>query len=161
MELVTTASESNSFFDFLVKSHSGLRWIILALLLAAIVMAFSGRSNGKPFASNKKVYLFTMISMHIQLLIGLILYFMSPAVKIALNNFGAAMKIAPLRFAALEHLLMMLIAVALITIGYSKSKKAEDDSKKHKAIFLFYTIALIVILAAIPWPFRGWGHGWF
>lgn len=152
--------ETGAFYDFLIKSHSGLRWIILILLLASIVLAFGGRSNGKPFANNKKVYMFTMISVHIQLLIGLILYFISPVVKMALSNFGAAMKISPLRFAALEHLVMMLIAVALITIGYSKSKKAADDSKKHKAIFLFYTIALIVILASIPWPFRGWGHGW-
>jgi hypothetical protein len=153
--------ETGDFYNFLIKSHSGLRWIILLLMLASIVMAFGGRSNGKPFASNKKVYMFTMISVHIQLLVGLILYFISPVVKLALNNFGAAMKSAPLRFASLEHLVMMLIAVALITVGYSKSKKALDDSKKHKSIFVFYTIALIVILAAIPWPFRGWGHGWF
>lgn len=153
--------EAGTFYNFILKSHSGLRWIILILLLASIFMAFGGKKSGKPFMQNKKVYMFAMISVHIQLLIGLMLYFISPAVKMALSNFGAAMKIAPLRHVALEHLVMMLVSVALITIGYSKSKKATEDSKKHHAIFLFYTIALICILVSIPWPFRGWGHGWF
>lgn len=152
--------EAGTFYGILNDTHSVLRWIILVLLLASIFMAFSGRKSGKPFAANKKVYLFTLISAHLQLLIGLIQYFISPSVKIALANFGAAMKIAPLRFVALEHLLMMLIAIALITVGYSKSKKAQDDSKKHRTVFVFYLIALIIILAAIPWPFRGWGHEW-
>lgn len=108
-------------------------------------------------AKDKKLGLFALIFTHSQFLIGLILYFISPKVVFS----GAAMKDSALRFFLVEHILLMLVAVALITIGYSKSKKAELDSKKFKLTFWFFIIALVLILAGIPWPFQNYGTGWF
>ena len=145
-------------FDILKHAHSGWRWIVLALLIYAIFNAFTKMQSGKSFEEkDRKLNLFTMISVHIQLLFGLIIYFMSPSVQ-----FGAAtMKDSMLRFFTVEHFAMMLIAVILITVGNSRSKKAVEDAKKFKNTFTFYLIGLIIILVGIPWPFRGFGNGWF
>ncbi|MBI1226182.1 MAG: cytochrome B [Bacteroidetes bacterium] len=140
----------------LLHAHSGLRWIVLILLIAATFMALlKWRSNAPYTEGGRKLNLFTMISMHIQLLIGLVLYFMSGRVDFS------QMKDAMFRFFTVEHSLMMIIAIALVTIGHSKSKKTMDEVKKHKTIFIFYGIALLLVLVAIPWPFRGFGNGWF
>jgi len=138
-------------YNILVHAHSGLRWIALLLILIAMFKAFSGMKNNKVFsAGDKKIALFTLISFHIQLLIGLVLYFMSPKSQI-IEGF---MKNPMLRFYGMEHLIMMIIAIVLVTMGYSKSKKQTTDKAKHKKIAVFYTIALIIVLVAIPWPFR-------
>jgi hypothetical protein len=90
--------------------------------------------------------------MDLQLLTGLVLYFfLSPVTKIALSDFGGAMKNPDLRFYAVEHLSMMLIAVILVHIGRAKSKKAVFDRDKFKQGAIFFLIALVVIVAAIPW----------
>ncbi|MCF8247509.1 MAG: cytochrome B [Saprospiraceae bacterium] len=140
----------------LIHAHSGLRWVVLALLVAATFMSLlKWRSNAPYTDGGRKLNFFTMISMHVQLLLGLALFFMSDKV-----NFSQ-MKDAMYRFFSVEHTTMMLIAIALVTIGHVKSKKATDEAKKHKTIFIFYGIALLLVLLAIPWPFRGWGNGWF
>jgi hypothetical protein len=113
------------------------------------------RSNAPYTEGSRKLNLFTMISMHVQLLIGLALYFMSGRVDFS------QMKDAMYRFFTVEHTTMMLIAIVLVTIGHSKSKKTADEAKKSKTIFIFYGLALLLVLLAIPWPFRGWGNGWF
>lgn len=137
--------------NILIHAHSGLRWIVLILLILAIVKMISGWTGLKEFkASDKKIALFAMISYHTQFLIGLVLFFISA--KTARPEGFMGIKV--FRFFNVEHSLMMIIAMVLITIGYSKSKKIEEDKKKFKTIAIFYTIALIIILAAIPWPFR-------
>ncbi len=140
----------------LIHAHSGLRWIVLILLLAAIFKSLmKWRSNVGYSESDRKTNLFAMISMHIQLLLGLALFSMSGRVDFS------QMKDAMFRFFSVEHTTMMLIAIVFVTIGHAKSKKTTDDAKKHKTIFIFYLIALLLVLAGIPWPFRGWGNGWF
>lgn len=141
----------------LLAAHSGLRWIVLLLLLITIFNAFSKKSKGNFSEGDRKLALFTMISVHIQFTIGLILYFVSPMVVFS----GAAMSNSIQRFYLVEHSVLMIISVALITIGHSKSKKATSGTQKFKHISLFYLIALILILAAIPWPFRIPTAGWF
>lgn len=101
-----------------------------------------GYTNG-----NRKLNLFAMISMHIQLLIGLVLYFLSP--KVNLGDFGGAMKDAVSRYWTVEHALMMIIAIVIITIGHSKSKKAETGESKHKVVAIFYTISFAIVLLTI------------
>jgi uncharacterized membrane protein len=91
--------------------------------------------------------LFGLIFAHIQLLVGLILYFYSPFVK--LTEMAATMKDASLRYWTVEHLVMMIFAVVLITVGHSKSKKATDAVQKHRTVAIFYGLALLVILVAI------------
>ena len=102
--------------------------------------------------------LFTLIAFHTQLLIGLSLFFTSSKVAYV----EGFMKVDILRFYGMEHLLMMVISIALVTVGYSKSKKAATSQLKFKKIVVFYTLALVVLLAGIPWPFReALGAGWF
>lgn len=141
----------------LIAAHSGMRWIILILLIVAIVNAVVSKNSGKYEKKDKMLNLFTMISLHTQLLIGLILYFVSPKVAFV----SGWMKNAYLRFFGMEHFLLMLIAIVLITIGRKKAEKETVIAKKHSKIVTFYLIGLILILAGIPWPFRFPGIGWF
>src|SRR5690606_14675010 len=124
--------------------HSGLRYVVLLLLILAIISAISGLAGKKPYTEgNRKLNLFTLISGHIQLLIGLALYAMSSMVTF--NDMSNVMKTANLRYWTVEHISMMVLAIILITVGHSKSKKAVDASAKHKSIAVFYTIALVII----------------
>jgi cytochrome bd-type quinol oxidase subunit 2 len=132
--------------SFLQHLHSGFRYIVLALILAAIIGAFIGLTGKKPYTNgNRKLNLFAMISAHTQLLIGIVLYFVSPLVQFN----SETMKNKVTRYFTVEHWVIMLIALALITIGHSKSKKAATGEAKHKAIVTFYLIALVIILAGI------------
>ena len=140
----------------LVHAHSGLRWIVLILLFAAVAVAigkWQGRSGYTE--GNRKLYLFTLIAVHTQLLIGLVLYFISPKVDFGLISEKLY------RFYTVEHTAGMLIAIVLITIGYSRSKRATDAVKKQRLVGIFYGLGLVLILASIPWPFRIPGAGWF
>jgi len=142
-------------YNILVHAHSGLRWIVLVLLILAIANAFKGKTYEK---KHKMLNLFTMISMHTQLLIGLILYFISPNVQFS----EGWMKNALLRFYGMEHFVGMLAAIIVVTIGRKIAEKQSDDLAKHAKIKVWYTIALLLILAFIPWPFRAnLGAGWF
>lgn len=136
--------------NFLIHTHSGLRWVVLILLLLAIFNAVGKMNSGSYIKKDKMINLFAMISLHVQLLLGLILYFMSTRVIFV----EGWMKNPATRFFGMEHLVGMLIAIALITIGRKKAEKATLDNKKHKTIFIWYTIGLLLILASIPWPFR-------
>ncbi len=139
----------------LVSAHSGLRWIALLLLLLAIINAFTAKNYEK---KHRLVNLFTMITFHTQLVLGIILYFLSDKVQFT----EGWMKQAMYRFYGMEHLTGMLLAIIAITIGHSKSKKGADAAAKFKAIKLWYVLALILVVAFIPWPFRTeLGAGWF
>ena len=142
--------------EILVGAHSGLRWIALALLIAAIFNALSAKRSGIYAKKDKMINLFAMIMLHIQLLIGLVLYFISPKVSFV----EGWMKMKPLRFFGLEHFLLMAIAITIVTIGRRKAENAKIVSKKHSTIVVWFTIGLILILAGIPWPFRNLGTGW-
>jgi uncharacterized protein YacL len=141
----------------LLHAHSGLRWVALILLIYSVFNAFSKRKAGDFTDSDRKLTLFTMISVHLQLVFGLVLYFISPKVSFA----EGFMKVSVLRFYTIEHILLMIIALVLITMGYSKVKKSTESSDKFKRILIFFGIALLLIIAAIPWPFRDLGAAWF
>jgi len=142
-------------YGILVHLHSGLRWVVLLLLIYAIINAARSISSGKYLKKDKMVNLFTMISLHIQLLIGLILYFVNGRGRI---NFGEGWMSDPMsRFYGLEHISVMIIAIAIITIGRRRAeKKLEGTRNKHRAILISYIIGLILILISIPWPFGRW-----
>lgn len=145
----------------LLHTHSLLRYILLIFIVLAIVKAFTGWLGKKPYLpGDKKVALFTLISAHLQLVLGLVLYFVSPTVKIGLSDMGSAMKDPGLRFWSVEHIGMMLIAIILITVGYSTAKRVLTDEAKHKKIAIFFLLALIVIFIAIPWPWSAISRGW-
>lgn len=138
--------------EILRHTHSGLRWIALILLLLTIVKAFSGMSGNKLFtAGDKKLALFTLITMHLQLVVGLWLYISGKWYEPVAAPDEAAKSLH--RFFGMEHISMMLLAIILITVGYSKAKRVSSDKLKFKNLAIFFTIGLVLILAAIPWPF--------
>jgi len=133
--------------------HDTLRWLVLLSLVITLVKYAVGWLGSQRWQKSDNLLgiVFTSL-MDLQLLTGLVLYFfLSPVTKLAMSDFGAAMKNADLRFYAVEHFAMMLIAVVLVHIGRAKSKKAKTDSAKFKTATIFFMIALVVILAAIPW----------
>ncbi len=144
--------------EILRHTHSGLRWLVLIALIAAIVNAIGKTNGSRAFGEkDRKLGLFALVFTHLQFITGLVLYFTSPKVMFS----GAAMKDSVLRFFLVEHISLMIIAIILITIGYSKSKRATDDGKKFRFILIFYLVGLILLLVGIPWPFQNYGAGWF
>ncbi|MEI3802043.1 hypothetical protein SAMN05660461_3407 [Chitinophaga ginsengisegetis] len=143
--------------------HSFLRWAILLAGLWAVIRSLKGVTGKTPFtAADSKAGLFFMIFCDLQLVVGLILFFMSPLSQAGVADMGGAMKNPVLRFFTVEHEVMAIIAIALVHIGKSKIKKAATDAQKHKLGLIFFGLAFIVILALIPWPFReALGKGWF
>tara|TARA_B100000678_G_scaffold209095_1_gene176691 strand:- start:113 stop:499 length:387 start_codon:yes stop_codon:yes gene_type:complete len=124
------------------------------MLTIASISAIIGWVSGKEYsAGNFRISLFTLIVSHIQLLIGIVLFFVSDK-TVWFNDQVSVSEIMSddtLRMYNLEHPLMMIIAIALITIGYSKHKKKLTSTPKFKTLAIFYTIALVVLLSRIPW----------
>lgn len=146
------------FYRILVHAHSGFRWILLLVLLATIINALIKWMKGSPYRpGSHRLGVINMSIAHLQLIIGLVLYFISPKVIFDPSSFKEPM----LRFFLIEHFIMMIIAIALITIGYISSKRAETSRLKFKRLFIFNLIALVLILFAIPWPFQNYGTTWF
>lgn len=133
-------------YSGLFYSHSGLRYIVLVLLVVVMVKSTLGFLGNKPFQSlDDKLSLSLLISTHVQFLLGLILYFVSPAVQFNAET----MKEATTRYWAVEHLAGMLVAVALITAARSTAKRLTDPMGKHKRLAIFNALALLIIVATI------------
>jgi hypothetical protein len=144
-------------YTVLLFLHSLLRWIILLLAIVAIYRSYAGMRGGRPFtAGDKKIGLFLLISAHITLLIGLYQWCVGPLGLRNILNAGMAevMRSPYYRFYGVEHMAGMILAIVLITIGRGVARKNIPDKAKHKRTFWFYFIALIIILASVPWPFR-------
>lgn len=136
----------------LLHTHSLLRYLVLILLIIVIVNSFVGFSNKKTFGKTDNILGLTLFSVtHTQLLIGILLFFVSPFVQFS----GAAMKEPSLRYWTSEHSVMMLIAIVLITLARTTSKKMKDDTAKHRRMLIFNMMALIIILLAIAMSQRG------
>ncbi len=146
----------NNMYLPLLKSHSGLRWLVLAGFIGTLFALWKARKNGGKAASIRSLALFTLISTHLQFVFGILLYFTSPKVVFK----ASAMSDKVQRFFLVEHISLMLVAIVLLTIGYVKWKKRADLAAA-KALFRYYLIALILILISIPWPFRIAGSHWF
>lgn len=141
----------------LVHLHNLLRWIILILLVLSIVKSFMGARSGKPFNNgDRKTWLFTMIASHITLLLGIyqLLLGRYGIISAGYEGEGSFMKDKFYRFFWMEHPLMMIIAIVLITKGYGMAKKDVPDQDKYKKALRYFIGALILILAAVPWPGR-------
>ena len=142
--------------------HSALRWVALVLLVLVVVKSVQGSRGNTPFTEGqRKLGLFTMIALHLQLVFGLMLYMMRGWMGM-LGQEGT-MSNTYTRFFAVEHASLMIVAIVLGTLGYSLSKRASDDAAKHKKQALFFGLCLLLIVLGIPWPFRpGFEQvGWF
>ena len=154
---------NGDLYGILLHVHSIGRWILLLLLLIAI---FNSLIAGKrPYIkSDARTGLLLTIVADIMLLVGLALWYWGPkGYKLieAAGGMGNAMKEPITRFYGVEHITAMVIAIVLIHIGKAQGKKRITDSAKHRRTVIFYTIALLVILLSIPWPFRAIAGGWF
>lgn len=135
-------------YEFLKEFHSGWAYVALVLLVVAVVNAFIGMFSKKEFtAKDRKIAIFGLIGTHTQLLIGLILYFVSPLGFASLGQ----MSDKALRLTSLEHPLINIIAITLITIGWTKHKKLTTSESKFKTFSIFYGLGLLLILSRIPW----------
>ena len=149
----------------LVHLHNILRWLILIFLLISIVKSYSGWKNKKIFTtSDRKTWLYTLIVSHITLLIGLYQVFFGRygIITTTLPEGTSVMKDKFYRFFWVEHPTAMILAIVFITLGYGMAKKQVSDEIKYRKAFTFFIIALVLILAAVPWPFREIvGRPWF
>ncbi len=133
--------------------HSFIAYAVLLILILAVVNAFSGWLGNKMFTPEKdfRLSLFALILSHIMLIIGLILFFVSPNGLSAIQEFGMGGLTSLARKLAVEHPFINIIAIALITVGWSRHKKFIEGEKKFKSIAIFYGIGLLLILSRIPW----------
>jgi len=138
-------------YNFILKMHSGWAYVALFIVLIAVINAAAGFSAKKIFTpKDRRISLFALIAVHIQFVIGLILYFTSPNGLNKIQAVGMGGMSAYDRLLALEHPLVNLIAIILITVGWSKHKRAADGSK-FKTIAIFYGLGLLLLLSRIPW----------
>ncbi|PSL22518.1 hypothetical protein [Dyadobacter jiangsuensis] len=140
--------------QILLTLHSINRWLVLASLLYAIGIALSGLRSGRAFSgAHNAVRHITATIAHIQLLLGLSLYMISPVVKFDVAESASAGLVSEHTFFRLIHIALMAIAVVVITIGSARAKRVTPDREKFSTMFVWFAIALLIILAAIPWPF--------
>ncbi|GAA4889865.1 hypothetical protein GCM10023311_12460 [Flaviramulus aquimarinus] len=139
-------------YDVVKSLHSYWAYLVLLVLIIATVNAIIKTLGDKEYEANDfRKSLFTLIVSHIQLLIGLVLYFVSPRLELWSELGGKVMSNSIARLYLVEHPFVNIVAVALITIGYSKHKKKLTSKAKLKTIAVFYTIALVLFLSRIPW----------
>ena len=155
---------NDSLYNALFHAHSGGRWIVLLLLLFAILNSLI--AGNRPYIrTDNRLGLLLTIFADLMLLIGIYLWVVGPWGYKLFNQYSTSeiMKDPSLRFFAVEHILGMLIAIILIHIGKAQGRKAISDRAKHRRTMIFYLVALLIILASIPWPFReiGVNRGWF
>ncbi|SDL66386.1 hypothetical protein [Kriegella aquimaris] len=140
-------------YEVILTLHSYLAYIVLAILFLAVGNAISGLASNKMFTPEKdfRLSLFALILTHLMLIVGLILFFVSPSGLQAIQTLGMGGLNAPARLLAVEHPFINIIAVTLITVGWSRHKKFIEGNKKFKSIAIFYGLGLILILSRIPW----------
>jgi hypothetical protein len=142
----------------LIHLHNALRWVVLIAGVIAIVKAILNASAGKPYQRTAGTVF--VASMHLQLVLGFGLYFgVSALAETFRADPGAAMKVAALRFFGMEHLVLVVAAAVVATIGSARSRRAPDEASKNKTARTFFVIAMVLVLLGIPWPFRGDGVG--
>lgn len=134
--------------------HSYWAYLVLFVLVIATINAIAGYTMNKEYSPKDfRLALFGLIVTHIQLLIGLVLWFVSPLglQNITNNGMGEVMGNSTFRLFAVEHPLMMILTVVFVTIGYSKHKKKLVSKPKFKMLMIFYLIGLLLLLSRIPW----------
>lgn len=138
-------------YNFILKAHSGWAYVALIILVIAVINALIGLSAKNPFTlKDRRISMFALISAHVQFVFGMILYFTSPNGFQKIQALGMGGMSSMDRLLALEHPAVNLLAIVLITVGWSRHKRAADE-KKFKSIAIFYSIGLVLLLSRIPW----------
>ncbi len=148
-----TAKE-NTMYQTLTFYHSLVRWLVLASLIVAIYRAYKGYKLKLHFTKTDNVVRhWTATIAHIQLILGIVLYSQSPVISYFWTNFREAVHNIDITFFGLIHSILMLMAITLITIGSALAKRKQTDDQKFKTMLVWFSISLIIIFIAIPWPF--------
>jgi len=139
--------------EILSTAHSYLAYVVLAMLFIAVSNAVLGLVGKKIFTLEKdyRISLFTLVLAHLQLVLGLLVFFTSTSGLKAIQELGMGGMNSAARLLAVEHPFINIIAIVLITIGWSRHKKFMEGAKKFKSIAIFYGIGLLLILSRIPW----------
>ncbi len=141
-------------YQTLTFYHSFIRWLVLASLIYAIYRAYTGYTSKLNYTkTDNAVRHWTATIAHLQLVIGIILYSQSPIIKYFWKNFKDAVYNVDATFFGLIHIALMLIAIILITIGSALAKRKQPDNEKFKTMLVWFSISLLIIFIAIPWPF--------
>ena len=151
-------------YQLILYLHSYIRWAVLLTLLYALARAVRGWRSGQDFGpSDRKAGLWATVVMDLQFLIGLALYAgLSPLTKAAFSNFAAAMRTRTLRFWAVEHLSLVVLSIIVLHAGRIWARRARIDRVRHRRLTISYGLTLLLVLAAIPWPFMiAVGRPWF
>jgi hypothetical protein len=140
-------------YPFLLSLHSTFRWLVLFALLFSMVTAYNGLKLKLAFTSRAdKIRHWTATIAHLQLLIGITIYFQSPVVKYPMPD-NPHKLINEQTFFKYIHIGLMLLSVVFITIGSAKAKRMLTDAARYRTMLIWFTIALVIIFVAIPWPF--------
>jgi len=155
MFLITFARPTNlPMYQTLIYCHHWMRWLVLVSLVLAVYRAYKGTFTQTAFSKrDDQLRHWTATFTHIQLMLGIVLYFQSPVTKYFLSHFKEALHNIEISFFGLIHSSLMLIAIVLVTIGSAKSKRQLTDQQKFKTMLIWYSSAFILIFIAIPWPF--------
>ncbi len=141
-------------YSILLTTHSLFRWLVLLSLVYAIYRGVRGWKLKKEFSKfDNTLRHSTATITHIQLLLGLSLYFISPIVSFFLNNIKVGMGERQIRFFGLEHASVMFLAIVVVSIGSAKAKRKKSDYEKYRTMTIWFLIGLILILSSIPWSF--------
>lgn len=139
-------------YSVLLPIHNILRWVVVIAAVVAIAGSWLGVLQKKEWTKGDRLRGVGFVAaMDVQLLVGMILYFTSPLIQQGFEDFGAAMKEAGIRYFLVEHIFLMVIAVALAHVGSVMAKKADTDSAKFKRAAIFFTISFVLVLVRTPW----------
>lgn len=143
-----------AMYQTLLFCHNVFRWLVLVTLLYAIMRAYRGYTSRSAFSkADNRIRHWTATVAHIQLTIGMLLYFQSPVIRYFLSHFRDSLSTIDVYFFGLMHSALMLLSVIVVTIGSAKAKRAHTDRQKFKTMLWWFSIALLIIFIAIPWPF--------
>lgn len=141
-------------YSVLLTIHSLVRWLVLISLLIAIYRAYKGWRGNEQFTKfDNAIRIATVTTSHVQLVLGISLYCISPIVRYFLSYFKTAVHEWQVRFFGMEHITMMVIAIVLITVGSVKVKRQTTGQQKFKTMAIWFTIALVLIFSSVPWQF--------
>ncbi|MHB1298071.1 MAG: hypothetical protein ACYC0B_06015, partial [Gemmatimonadaceae bacterium] len=135
----------------LLHTHNLLRWFVLVLGVLAILKAAQGLKGDRPYDATRRMTAFFMASLHLQVLVGLLLFMLSPLIRTAMRDMEAVMADASMRFFVAEHPMLMIIAVVVMTVGAIVSKNAPNDAARHRKALVFSVVTMALVLWGIPW----------
>ena len=135
----------------LLHTHNFTRWIVLVLGVMTLVKAFQGLQGDRPYDATRRYTAMFMGSLHLQILLGLLLFMQSPTIRNAMRDMEATMADAAQRFFVAEHPTFMIVAAILMTVGSIVAKSGATNAKKHQRAAIFTVITMAIVLHGIPW----------